>query len=48
MWDIASDLRLAMVKRLRENGIFVAIPIRKVFSGKPGLEFGYDPEEKNQ
>ncbi|HZW61065.1 MAG TPA: mechanosensitive ion channel domain-containing protein [Candidatus Babeliales bacterium] len=27
-WDIASDIRLAMVKRLRESGIQIALPIR--------------------
>lgn len=30
MWDIASDMRLAMVKRLREHGIDIAYPVRIV------------------
>ena len=30
MWDIASDIRLAIVKALRENGIEIAVPVRRI------------------
>ncbi len=30
MWDIASDIRLAMVKTLRDQGIDIAVPVRRV------------------
>ncbi len=32
MWDIASDIRFAIVKRLREHGIEIAYPVRVVVS----------------
>src|ERR1700733_1733920 len=32
MWDVASDVRLAIVKRLRENGIDIAYPVRIMVS----------------
>ncbi|MCX5925393.1 MAG: mechanosensitive ion channel [Candidatus Dependentiae bacterium] len=32
MWNIASDVRVAIVKKLRENNIEIAIPVRRVQS----------------
>jgi small-conductance mechanosensitive channel len=36
-WDIASDVRLAIAQRLRENNIFIAVPARILMQ----------PEDKN-
>ncbi len=30
MWDIASDIRLAMIKTLRDKGIEIAVPVRRI------------------
>ena len=30
MWDIASDIRLAMIKALRDKGIEIAVPVRRI------------------
>ena len=38
MWDIASDIRFAIVKRLREQGIEIAYPVRVVVSNSGFIE----------
>lgn len=38
MWDIASDIRFAIVKRLHEHGIEIAYPVRVVVSNSGTLE----------
>lgn len=38
MWDIASDIRFAIVKRLRENGIEIAYPVRVVVSNSGTID----------
>ena len=38
MWDIASDIRFAIVKRLREQGIEIAYPVRVVVSNSGLIE----------
>lgn len=44
MWDIASEIRFAIVKRLREHGIEIAYPVRIVTSNSGFIE--KDKEEK--
>jgi len=39
-WDIASDIRLAMVKKLQENGIKVALPVRIISQADQPLRIG--------
>lgn len=34
-WDIASDIRLAIVKKLKEAGIEIAVPVRVIKQDKP-------------
>ena len=29
-WDIASDIRFAVIKALREEGIEIAVPVRRI------------------
>lgn len=38
MWDIASEIRFAIVKRLREHGIEIAYPVRIVTSNSGFIE----------
>jgi small-conductance mechanosensitive channel len=38
MWDIASDVRLNIVKRLREQGIEIAYPVRVVVSNSGTID----------
>lgn len=45
MWDIASEIRFAIVKRLREHGIEIAYPVRIVTSNSGFIE--KNKEEKN-
>ena len=44
MWDIASEIRFALVKRLREHGIEIAYPVRIVTSNSGFI--GKNKEEK--
>ena len=37
MWDIASDIRLAIVKGLKENDIKIAVPIRLLYDKKNSM-----------
>ena len=43
MWDIASDVRLAIVKRLREQGIEIAYPVRVVVTNSGMIDRKNDP-----
>ena len=45
MWDIASDVRLAIVKKLRDNNIELAHPVR-VMVGVNRPERAYDPDRR--
>ena len=45
MWDIASDVRLAIVKKLRDDGIELAHPVR-VMVGVNRPERAYDPDRR--
>lgn len=38
MWDIASDVRLAIVRRLREHGIDIAYPVRIVIGNSNTID----------
>ncbi|GMU19062.1 MAG: hypothetical protein AMXMBFR12_02540 [Candidatus Babeliales bacterium] len=38
MWDIASDVRLAIVRRLREHGIEIAYPVRVVIGNSGTID----------
>ena len=38
MWDIASDIRFAIVKRLQEHGIEIAYPVRIVVSNSGAID----------
>lgn len=42
MWDIASEIRFAIVKRLREHGIEIAYPVRIVTSNSGFIEKNKD------
>ena len=45
MWDIASDIRFAIIKRLREHGIDIAYPVRIVVTNSGLID--RTKEEKN-
>jgi len=38
MWDIASDIRFAIVKRLHEHDIQIAYPVRVVVTNSGNIE----------
>ena len=38
MWDIASDIRFAIVKRLHEHGIEIAYPVRIMVSNSGTID----------
>jgi small-conductance mechanosensitive channel len=39
MWDIASDVRFAIVRKLHEHGIELASPVRIIMTGNDAQEF---------